>query len=392
MYTKPLERLALTQRRIRPCGPVWRSADTSQTPLKQAFTPQFREPSGKASELTLSISSIQGGTYMSDTNFKLTRRRGLALVGATMLGSMVALPAMAQSYPSRTISFICAFPAGSGADVLVRYFAQAVAEVSGATIIVENKAGAAGNLAAEFTARSDPDGHTVYVHAGSSTAMNFHLWTNPPIDPRTDLRGVAAINQQPFYIVVGADSPHQTIEDLNAFLLEAGEDASYATSATSGRVLGAAYVNALGVSPVEVQYRTGTDALPDIMSGAVDFAVSDPVQTMVNAREGRTRTLATGAGQRMNVAPDIPSLTESGLDIAQIGWWAAWVPTGTPDDVVMTLNGWFREVLEREETQTFLASMGGDHWIATPEEVDAMMVATVDEAAIQVEMANLPRN
>ncbi len=329
---------------------------------------------------------------MNDPIFKLTRRKSLALAGAAILSSVAALPALAQDYPSRTISFVCAFPAGSGADVLVRYFAQAVSEVAGATVIVENKAGAAGNIAAEYTARADPDGHTVYLHAGSSTAMNYHLWNNPPIDPRSDLRGVAAINQQPFYIVVGADSPHQTIEDLNAYLREAGDNASYATSATSGRVLGAAYANALGVNPVEVQYRTGTDALPDIVSLAVDFAVSDPVQTMVNAREGRTRTLATGAGTRMQVAPDIPTLAEVGLEIDQIGWWAAWVPAGTPDDVVMKLNGFFREVLEREETQTFLASMGGDTWIGTPEEVDAMMVRSVDEAQYLVELADLPKN
>jgi len=330
---------------------------------------------------------------MTNSIFRLTRRKGLQLAAASLLGSVAGLPAFAQEYPSRTISFICAFPAGSGADVLVRYFAQAVSEVAGVTIIVENKAGAAGNIAAEYTARADPDGYTVYVHAGSSTAMNYHLWTNPPIDPRTDLRGVAAINQQPFYIVVGADSPHQTIEDLSAYLLEAGENASYATSATSGRVLGAAYLNALGIdTPVEVQYRTGADTLPDVMSLAVDFAVSDPVQTMINAREGRTRTLATGAGTRMRVAPDIPALAESGFDIDQVGWWGAWVPAGTPDDVVNRLNGFFAEVLQREETQTFLASMGGDTWIATPQEVDEMMVLTVDQAAIQVEMADLPRN
>ncbi|WP_370207004.1 Bug family tripartite tricarboxylate transporter substrate binding protein [Pararhodobacter marinus] len=329
---------------------------------------------------------------MTNPKFNLTRRRGLQLAGATLLGSTVGLPAFAQEFPSDTISFICAFPAGSGADVLVRYFAQGVSEVAGVTVIVENKAGAAGNIAAEYTARADPDGYTVYVHAGSSTAMNYHLWTNPPIDPRTDLRGVAAINQQPFYIVVGADSPHQTIDDLIAYLREAGEDASYATSATSGRVLGAAFTNALGVSPVEVQYRTGPDALPDIMSLAVDFAVSDPVSTMINAREGRTRTLATGAGSRMQVAPDIPSLTESGLDIAQVGWWGAWVPAETPDDIVNRLNALFAEVLERQETQEFLASMGGDTWIATPAEVDAMMVQTVDEAEALVELADLPRN
>ena len=188
----------------------------------------------------------------------------------------------------------------------MRYLAEAVSETSGATVIVENKAGAAGNIAAEYTARADPDGYTVYVHAGSSTAMNYHLWNNPPIDPRTDLRGVAAINRQPFYILVRADSPIQTIQELNDFLIEQGENATYSTTATSGRVLGAAYTNALGVEPVEVQYSTGPDALVDLLSGAVDFGVADPVFAMVHAEEGSMRLLATGAGERMEIAPGHP--------------------------------------------------------------------------------------
>ncbi|GGL79517.1 Bug family tripartite tricarboxylate transporter substrate binding protein [Wenxinia marina] len=330
---------------------------------------------------------------MTKWKMNLSRRMAMGLMGATMLTGSLAAPAFAQDdFPSETITFVCAFPAGSGADVLVRYLAEAVSETSGATVIVENKAGAAGNIAAEFTARADPDGYTVYVHAGSSTAMNYHLWNNPPIDPRTDLRGVAAINRQPFYILVPADSPHQTIEDLNAFLLEAGEDATYSTTATSGRVLGAAYVQALGVNPVEVQYATGPDALVDLMSGAVDFGVADPVFAMVHAEDGTMRVLATGAGERMGIAPDIPTLVESGLDVAQIGWWAAWVPAETPDDVVMKLNEMFQAALEDEETTAFLNSMGGDVWVASPEEVDAMMVESVDEAEELVEIADLPKN
>lgn len=331
---------------------------------------------------------------MTDTKFSPTRRRGLKLAGAAVLAGALAAPAaFAQGdFPSKPIAFICAFPAGSGADVLVRYFANKISEVTGDTIIVENKAGAAGNIAAEYVARADPDGYTVYVHAGSSTAMNYHLWNKPPIDPRKDLQGVAAINIQPFYIVVGKDSPYQTIEELNAHLKEVGEDASYSTTATSGRVLGAAYVNALGVDPVEVTYGNGPDALPDIMSGAVDFAVADPVFTMINAREGRTRTLATGAGKRMGVAPDVPALAESGLDIDQVGWWGAWVPTGTPEDVVAKLNDMFKQALEQKDTQEFLQSMGGDPWIASPKEVDDMMMKSVDQAETLVELAKLPKN
>lgn len=333
-------------------------------------------------------------TDRKSTRFRLTRRTGLKLVGATLLAaSLTTTGAMAQdNYPDRPITFVCAFPAGSGADVLVRYFADKISKISGDTIIVENKAGAAGNIAAEYVARAKPDGYTVYVHAGSSTAMNFHLWNDPPIDPRTDLKGVAAINRQPFYIVVGKDSPYQTIEELNAHLKEVGDEASYSTTATSGRVLGAQYINQLGVSPVEVPYRTGPDALPDIMNNTVDFGVADPVFAMVNAREGRTRTLATGAGQRMKVAPDVPSLAESGLEIDQVGWWGAWVPVGTPDAIVAKLNAMFQAALEDTDTIEFLQSMGGDPWIASPEEVDEAMVKFIDQAAHLVDLAKLPKH
>ena len=107
------------------------------------------------------------------------------LVRATTLAAAIAampVAAQAQDYPSQDIRFICGFPAGSGADVLVRYFAEKVRAVAGRTIIVENKVGAAGNIAAVYTARSKPDGYTVYVHAASAIAANMHLFKAPPID------------------------------------------------------------------------------------------------------------------------------------------------------------------------------------------------------------------
>ena len=328
-------------------------------------------------------------------NLKLSavsRRHGLKLACAAALVSVLAVPASADEYPSRTITFISAFPAGSGADVLVRHFANAIQESTGHTIIVDNKPGAAGNIAAEYVARADPDGYTIYVHSGTSTAMNYNLWNNPIIHPRSVLKGVAGINNQPFYIVVGADSPHETIEDLFDFLREAGEDASFSTTATSGRLLGLQMIEELGVDPVEIPYGTGAEALPDIVSLAVDFGVADPVTASVNAREGRFRILASGGGERLPVAPDIPALSEFGLDIDQMGWWGVWVPAGTPDDIVSTINGWFTDVLATETTTSFLERMGGAVWTASPAEVDERMVQSVDQAEFLVEMANIPKN
>lgn len=323
-----------------------------------------------------------------------TRRHLLALAGAAAMTAAVAAPAHADDgdFPNRPITFVCAFPAGSGADTLVRYFANAIQESTGHTIIVDNKPGAAGTISAEYVARSDPDGYTVYVHSGFSTALNYSLWNNPAIDPRTDLRGVAGINEQPFYIVVGVDSPIQTIQELNAYLLERGEDATYGTSATSGRLLASQYLSELGAHPTEVPYRTGIEMVPDVVNLAVDFAVTDPVTAMIQSREGRLRVLATGAGHRMDIAPDVPSLTEVGMDVDQVGVWAAYVPAATPDAVVNALAAMFDAAMQTPATQDFLRSMGGVPWMATPADVDARMRENVEQGAYLVDLAQLPRN
>jgi len=143
--------------------------------------------------------------------------------------------AQAQEYPSQDIRFICGFPAGSGADVLVRYFGEKVRQVANRTIIVENKVGAAGNIAAEYTARSKPDGHTVYVHAASAIAANMHLFKKPPIDAARDLQIAAGVNKQPFMMMVAANSPYQTLAELTEAMKKKGEKASYAQSNTTAR-------------------------------------------------------------------------------------------------------------------------------------------------------------
>lgn len=323
-----------------------------------------------------------------------TRRQLLALGGAAAMSVALSAPALAQAedFPNRPITFVCAFPAGSGADTLVRYFANAIQEATGHTIIVDNKTGAAGTISAEYVARSDPDGYTVYVHSGFSTALNYSLWNNPAIDPRTDLRGVAGINEQPFFIVVGVESPIQSIQELNAYLLEHQADATYGTSATSGRLLASQYLSELGATPTEVPYRTGMEMVPDVVNLAVDFAVTDPVTAMVQSREGRLRVLATGAGHRMDIAPDVPSLTELGMTVDQVGVWAAYVPAATPDPIVDALAAMFHTVLSETPTQDFLRSMGGVPWMATPAEVDQRMRENVEQGAYLVDLAHLPRN
>jgi len=327
---------------------------------------------------------------MKPTSSLITRRTALALTGSAVMAPLVA---RAQgNYPSRNITFVCAFPPGSGADVLVRYFADKVSKVAGQTIIVENKPGAGGNISAEYVARARPDGYTIYPHAGSSTAANMHLFKKPPVNVVKDLQTAALINRQAFMVVIRADSPIKTMKELTDHLKPKGSNASYATAATSGKVLGETYKQLAGLETVEVNYREANDSLNDMLSGALEFGCHDPVFALSQARQGRLRILAIASGERIKAAADIPTMTEQGYPMDQVAWWGVFVPSATPRPIVDTINGWFGQVLRTDETKEFLGRFGGDVNIGTPDEGQALLAKTVDQWGEYVRIAKLPQN
>jgi len=313
---------------------------------------------------------------------------------AGLLAGVSAPAALAgDDYPSRTINLITGFPAGSGADVLVRYFGNEVSQLSGQTVVVINRAGAAGNIGAEFVARSDPDGYTMYMHAASSVAANMHLFREPPINVGEDIRIAATINQQAFMLIVPASSPYQSVEELVEGLRAMGGDGSYAQSNTTGRVMGRIFTDAAGLETVEVAYRTDTDIIPDLAAGVLDFAMMNPVFSLAQVAEGRARILAVSTPERLQAAPDYPTFAEAGMpELVMLSWFAVMVPSATPDDVVNTINGYFNEILAREETARFLNANGGDPFISTPEEGQALLLQQIEDWARYVAIAEIEPN
>jgi len=323
----------------------------------------------------------------------ITRRSAIAALTLLGLSGTRATDAAAQDYPSRDIRLICAFPPGSGADVFVRFVAERLRPVVGRTIIVENKPGAAGNIAAEFVVRSAPDGHTIYLHSGAALAGNFHLFKNPPFDPTKELKVAATINKQPFMLAVASNSPYQTLEDLTAAMKQKGDKASYATSNTVAKVTGELYKQLAGLQAVEVNFRSGLDTLNDMQSGSVDYAIYDPVIALSQAREGRVRILAVSTDQRLGALPDLPTFAEAGLKGINIyGWFAAFLPAGTPRPVIDKINGWFAQILPQEETRKTLANLGGDVFMSKPEEGQALLEKDVRDWEDYVRVARIPKN
>jgi tripartite-type tricarboxylate transporter receptor subunit TctC len=316
---------------------------------------------------------------MAITSRGLRRSAGLAAVLAAAV-SIVVTDVRAQDYPSQDIRFMCGFPAGSGADVLVRYMAEKVRPLANRTIIVENKVGAAGNIAAEYTARSKPDGHTVYVHAASAIAANMHLFKKPPIDAARDLQVAAGVNKQPFMVMVPAGSPYKTLAELTEAMKKKGDKASYAQSNTSGKVMGELYKQATGVKAVDVPYRTANDSVNDFASGVVDYGMMDPVFALSQARAGRLRMLAVSTPQRMQAVPELPTMAEAGVPgVELLTWFSAMVPSATPRPIVDALNKWFNQVLATDDARKFLNSFGGDPFITTPDDAQALFRQNVKD-------------
>ena len=322
---------------------------------------------------------------------QITRKQLIQSAGALALANLGAGVARAQDYPSQDIRLICGFPAGSGADIFVRFFAEKLRPLAGRTIIVENKIGANSNVATEFVARSKPDGHVLYPFAGTTVAASMHLFKNPPVDVGKALRVAATTSNLAFMLTVDAKSPYKTVAELTAAMKQKGEKASYATTANPGVIMGAIYRNAAGLTAIDVPYRTAPDSLNEMLSGRLDYGIHDPIFALAQAREGRLRILGVSTAKRLQSQPDIPTMTESGIPMDLSLWWGVLVPAATPDPIVNKINAWFAQIVGTEETRKFLADSGADPMITTPAKAQEMFLTAIKEWGEYVRMAKIPQ-
>ena len=320
---------------------------------------------------------------------KFTRRQ--FNTGAAAFGATLAMPNIvrAQAYPSQDVHFICAFPAGSGADIIVRWYAEKLRPIVNRPVLVENRVGAIGNLATEYTARSKPDGYTIYVHGASAVAANMHLFRTPSVDAAKQITVCATINKQPTMFCVDPSKPWKSVAEVTAFARERKDKATYATTNPLGKVMGAIYRETNKLEAVEVVYRTAVDSLNDLKSGAIDYAMYDNIFAASQAREGRVRILAVSTRDRLSANPDIPTMTELGTPMNVMGWFSAMVPTGTPRPIVEQINKMFNEITVTDDAKKFLNSVASDPWVTTPDEGQAFLVQQIKDWGDYVKLAKI---
>ena len=294
----------------------------------------------------------------------LSRRRflqsgALAGLAAPYLGGS----AFAQdAWPSHEIHAICGTPPGSGADAIVRLYARKLQEVSGKTVVVENKPGAFGNIATEYVARAKPDGYTLFIAPSSSyLGASPSLFKNLAFDPLNDFEHVALLLKNTSVLAVSGDSPYKTAGELTASLKERGDKASFGSLNNTGLISSELYKANFGLKAVEVKYKEVGACLNDLWAGHLDFIHIDPTGGGAHFKSGKLRPLATAAAERMQSIKDIPSATEAGITNSNvIGWWSVEMPKGTPKPVLEKLEAWFTQIAVAPDITAFLANIGCD--------------------------------
>jgi tripartite-type tricarboxylate transporter receptor subunit TctC len=316
--------------------------------------------------------------------------RRLCAIAAAAFAVVSVTNVQAQNYPAQTIHMIVGFPAGSGADIYARYFASKLQQVSKTTVLVENKPGAAASIAAEYVARSKPDGYTIFIGGSDSFGAPLYTFKNPPTDPRKDFVYVSPVVSQSFLFTVPANSPHKTVAELTAALKTKKDKGSYAATNNTAIILGETYKQSAGLETVQVNYRTNVDYVNDLAGGRLDFVLVDPVFGTASIRDGKMRALAVSTGKRIKALPDVPTMQEAGIPDVDINqWWLIAAPAGTPAPIVERLNGWFTEIGKMDETREFLGKNGVEPWTASAAETKARIDKEIANWANYVKIAKI---
>lgn len=261
------------------------------------------------------------------------------LIALALVASMVSA-SPAQTWPTRPVRLVVAFPPGGAADLLARLIGQSLGEALGQPVVIENRGGANGNLGGEAVARSAPDGYTLLMSSGSLVAINPHIYASMPFDPAKDIVPVASVARVPFYLVVRKENPAW---DFRAFIADLKANPGKRNFGSPGigsspHLAGEMLKKMTGTDAVHVPYRGAAPALNDLLAGQLDF-LFDPGIAIEHVKAGKLRAIAIGSPQRAPQLPQVPTLEELGLagfDADAI--FGIYAPMGTPGDIVTRLN------------------------------------------------------
>jgi tripartite-type tricarboxylate transporter receptor subunit TctC len=320
-------------------------------------------------------------------------RRKIVRLAAAAPALTLSNTAFSQTdiYPSKVITAVCMFAPGTGADIFVRFYARKLQELANQTIIVENKVGMAGNIATEYVARSKPDGYTIFIAPASSILVaGQYLYKKLNYDPISDFASVTTLAKLPFVLVVAPDVGVNSVADLVARLKTKGDNGFFGSSTTNGLVASELLKAQFGLNSTEVKYKSGLDALNDLIAHNIDFQFTDPVTVKQMIADGKLKALMLTSAQPFAALPGIPGAAQAGVNnLDMISWWSVHVPAKTPAPVVEKLTTWFNQIAASDDAKKFLANLGSDPLIGDAKLVDSMIAKETNEWKEWVRIAKI---
>ena len=290
----------------------------------------------------------------------LNRRQ--VLVSAAGAAAAVATPAaFAQTYPSKPIKLIVPYPPGGSSDIIARAISQPLAEALKQTVLVENRAGANGNLGADFVAKSAPDGHTLLLCDVGALAISPSVYTKLAFDPSKDLRGVTMLAYSPHMLVVHPSVKANTLKELVA--LSKTSDLNFAVTAmgSAPHLAGVAVERASGAKWIYVPYKGGVQAIQDTIGGQTQVLMNGMLATLPHVQSGKLKVLAISKKTRMPLVGEVPTLAEQGLADFESGTWqGVLVANGTPAPIIARLNAELIKVVRSADIRSRLTGQGAE--------------------------------
>jgi len=288
--------------------------------------------------------------------------RTAALI-AFLLVSGLAAAADAQRYPTGPVRIIKPSPPGSPRDIRARWVADRLASALGQPVIVENKAGAGGNIGMEAAAKCPPDGKTLVVVDLGTMAQNPHLYARTGYDALADFIPVTRLVNGSMMMAVHPDIPARSVAELIGLARAHPASLSYGSSGigTPPHLAGELFKRMAGIDVVHVPYKGAAPALADLLGGRIAYTIDSPVMQMPAVSAGKLRALAVTGSSRMEIAPDVPTLGETGLAGYEYdAWMGIAVPAGTPRSIVVRLNTELVRALRQPEAKAWFREQGGE--------------------------------
>lgn len=320
-------------------------------------------------------------------------RRRAALAGGLAALALVAgaEPARAQAdFPSRTVTFVVPFAAGSATDTLARVLGQRMSPALGQSIVIDNAPGASGILGAQKVARATPDGHTVLIGTNTTNAANPSLFKKLPYDPATDFAPVAKLGTIPLALVVHPSVPAGNVQELIAYGRANPAKLSFGSGSASSRLAGEMFKSMAGVEMVHVPYKSNPPAITDLIGGQIGLVIADLATTLPHARDGKLKALAVTSAERTALAPDLPTMAEAGVPGYELtAWFAAYAPAQTPKAAVQKLHDAFADALAEPEVAKALRAAGIEPSPSTPEDLRTFTAAETEKWARLIKLAGI---